>query len=385
MIWNLFKVVYLSFFSSIFSLTLDLSVIKTNQTSAEGEPLSDYVEQTFLLLPIKIGTPPQNINAKLSIQTQFFWMLSPIAKGYGGGYNNSISSTYQLKKEMHYIKFSNTNINGITSRERMMIENKFDLPDICFLLINQTVEEPTIKNYIFYYDAIIGLSISFDYYGRRYNFLGELQSSYKIKSRRFSVEINNSKGKLIIGETPEKMDKDSNHSHYHVIKTGDKDRVLYKVALDSFYITTIIPPNNIFSDFHYVNQTAAFSLETENIEIPITFFTIIRNNFILKHLSNGNCKEHDDGNYLFYTCKKELKLFDTLSLVFEGWTYKLEEKDLWNINDETNKKKFMLVYKKKGNENSWILGLLFIKKYLTMFDMDLGRIVIYSSNENVIQ
>ena len=60
----------------LFSLTLDLSVIKTNQTSAEGEPLSDYVEQTFLLLPIKIGTPPQNINAKLSIQTQKIYTFS---------------------------------------------------------------------------------------------------------------------------------------------------------------------------------------------------------------------------------------------------------------------------------------------------------------------
>lgn len=384
MFWNLFIFVSLSSFSLIFSLILDLSVIKTNQTS-EGEPLSDYVDQTFLLLPIKIGTPSQNIIAKLSIQTQFFWMLSPIAKDFEGGYNSSLSSTYQLKKEMHYIKFSNTNINGITSRERMMIENKFDLPDLCFLLINQTIEEPIIKNYIFYYDAIIGLSISFNYYGRRYNFLGELQSSYKIQNRRFSVEINNSKGKLIIGETPEKMNKDSNHSHHHAIKTGDKNRVLYKVALDSFYITTFIPPNNILTDFHYVNQSASFSLETGTIEVPLTFFSIIRNNFILKHINNGNCKEHDDGNYVFYTCKKEIKLFDALSLVFDGWTYKLEEKDLWDINEEANNKKLLLVYKKKGNENSWNLGLAFLKKYLTMFDMDVGRIVIYFSNNNNIQ
>lgn len=384
MLWNLFIVACLSFFSLVFSLTLDLSVIKTNLTS-EGDPFSDYIGQTFLLLPIKIGTPSQNINAKLSIQTQFFWMLSPIAKDFEGGFNSSLSSTYQIKNEMHYIKFSNTNINGITSRERMMIENKFDLPDLCFLLINQTIEEPIIKNYISYYDAIIGLSISFDYYGRRYNFLGELQSSYKIQNRRFSVEINNSKGKLIIGETPEKILKDSNHSHHHAIKTGDKNRVLYKVALDSFYITTVISPNNILTDFHYVNQTASFSLETDTIDVPLTFFSILRSTFILKHIRDGNCKEHDDGNYLFYTCKKEIKLFDALSLVFDGWTYKLEEKDLWDINDEVNNKKLLLVYNKKGNENSWNLGLAFIKKYLTMFDMDVGRIVIYFSNNNIIQ
>ena len=346
------------------SLSLNFSLLRPNTSPS-----------IYMLTHLSFGDPSRELNAKFSFNTQFFWVLGKTAKQ--NGYDESLSKTYQKKREMNYIKYSNTNITGVPSREMIVYNDKFNISDFCFLLINQTIDDPHIKNFMEKYDCIIGLSLSFDYNARRYNFIGELQNTYKVSKRMFYLNFNGSS--IVIGESPPSIQNDTKHSHIHRINVDDRGKVVYRLLLDSFFISYSTEHKNK-SLFTFVNQSAIFSVETSAIEIPYEFYSAMRQTIFAVYIKENICKEHDEDNYLYITCKEEFSNLNSLSLVFEGWTYKFSYDDIWEEAPDKSHR-LLLVNNKTRKEKMWVLGICFMRKFLTVFDIDLGQVIIYSNNQ----
>jgi hypothetical protein len=233
------------------------------------------------------------------------------------------------------------------------------------------------KNY--YESGIIGLDIEGDPFKSGYayetNLISQLKKRNLIKKETFNFKyINEDEGILIIGEYPEYYDS------------------AYKN-----YTNTAIE-----HDFVYAKWQVDFSINYNQISLSDTSFTLfeiekgfifgnnlfleeIQKSFFNYYINNGKCSKEsfniENKTIIYFVCDKNVKINEMKELKF------IERRHL-NVEFIFTYKDLFYKYKNKiyylivfSDDNNWILGKPFFKKYQLIFDKDKKTIGYYKIYE----
>ena len=228
------------------------------------------------------------------------------------------------------------------------------------------------------------------------DFFNELKINELIKEYYFTIlyeEKNNILtetnseylGIIIIGESPDMFNKD---------KYKEEDKIITNGKGFSLYVNQI-----------KYNSSNNYVYSEENIEIKIKFNTVfisssyiyqkeINNTFFKELFNNQLCTfELVDENiftnkYIIYSCKNNEQFKESMktfpSLIFEiktkNLTFIFTYKDLFQLYN--NRFYFMIIFREEKYsryQTSWIMGEIFLRKYLTVFNFDAQTISFYKN------
>ena len=261
-------------------------------------------------------------------------------------------------------------------------------------------------NDMFYEYGIIGLKILSSTYLSELDFIKALKLSNYTNSYSFHLffeyrtkngfAINDNKGYFLIGEkltdNKEEVDKieyiNCVSLKYRRLAWGMYFEHVYSKYNDNYIeeITNITNSSEIIANFpyikgvpgyfEYINRIFFDELFEKNICSNITFY---RHDLYSNYTSFG------------YSCDSNSKLFmDNLNTKFPDLifynrdinkNFTLTKKDLfaYNTNDNSDNNLYFLIVDGIDDEERWILGIPFLKKYVISYDLDSKRIGYYEN------
>ena len=309
--------------------------------------------------------------------------------------DNIYLTQYQSYKDFFKMKAYEGNINNKTNFLR--VEDIFDDDHYYF-------------NDMYYEYGIIGLKILSSTYLSELDFIRALKLSNYTNSYSFHLYFenntkngfatNDNKGYFLIGEklTDNKTEVDEIESincvtlKYKRLAWGMYFEHVYSKYNDNYIeeITNITNSSEIIANFpyikgvpgyfEYINQIFFDELFEKNICSNITFY---RHDLYSNYTSYG------------YTCDSNSKLFmDKLNnkfpdLIFYNHdinrNFTLTKKDLfaYNTNDNTDNNLYFLIVDGIDDEERWILGIPFLKKYVISYDFDSKTISYYENYRKI--
>jgi hypothetical protein len=314
---------------------------------------------------VSIGSNYQTIPMRLSFKYYHSFIT---IKNYTGGdfikFDPEKSNTYEkMNFGERFFVFINIR-KGIDSKERFNLkskDNKFIYCDnIEFLLATDLVDN--ISG-----DLGMKLSTKDEQFNRllNFSFIINLHKNNYIKHQIFSINFfNENKGEIIIGNSPDDYSNlDIGTYKYSYVPINDdgyswgfKDLVSY------------LDKKKINIKFEY----AEFQIES-NIISPVHNYLQKINETFFNNLSNDNkCIFVNNNNYFhFYHCDQNINItnFPILKIYQKdiNYTFELSSDDLF---EDIGDRKYFLVNFFYNNDNKWILGKPFLKKYNFTYNFD---------------
>ena len=347
----------------------------------------NYIE--FLLRPqlygkIKIGSPKQIIYLLISTDINYFSIESnslntkfydPIKSSTFVNSNNQFTFYEENYKSGFYCTDQFYFINNINNLQKEEIYN-----NVTFMYINDFSKQ---NNY--YIDinnnelsGIIGLQYPKSY--PIFNILKALKDQNIISKNIWSIKYINSQPYLIIGENP-----------YITDNIEEKRTNSYSSGFYNYWYL-------FFNDIKIGNiklneeRIAQYSPQIGVIIGVKEYKNYIKKNFFDELINKNKCSEKsinfNNKIYTYYECDKNINLnnFENLEFIHQELSYIfiLDKNDLFiDVND---KKYFLCIFPEVNryqNENNWIFGTPFIKKYNFVFDQDIKKILFYEDNANI--
>lgn len=225
------------------------------------------------------------------------------------------------------------------------------------------------------------LSLTHKYLNESYSFIHSLRRNKVINNLSFSfVPGKYSKdglNKIIFGQISQEILNKKHALHLYV----GKEDIDWTLQLDYFLL--IFSKETGLSPMLYNNATMAASIQSneKNIIAPPSF--IFSLNKFLSH-NYGKLKCLFVNQIVQCRCSTYRKLFDSINFVIQGAIFKLSpesmfEKDEYPFNFvETDYCNLKIT---RNNEEKWIIGTVFLKKYISVFDYDKNKISFYSNEE----
>jgi len=321
-----------------------------------------YLETNYYT-NISIGSNNQIIPMRLSFK--YYHSFITIANYTGGDFikfDPDKSTSYEKKNfGERYFVFINIK-KGIDSKERFNLKSKDNKLIYCdnieFILATDLVDNIS---------GDLGMKISTkdDQFNRllNFSFIINLYKNNYIKYPIFSINFfNENKGEIIIGNTPDDYSNLETYKYSYVpineeeYSWGFKDLVSY------------LDKKKINIKFEY----AEFQIESNIISPVINYLQKINETFF-HNLSNENkCIFVNNNNYFhFYHCDKRINIanFPILKIYQKdiNYTFELTSNDLF---EDIGNRKYFLVNFLNNNDNKWILGKPFLKKYNFTYNFD---------------
>ena len=243
-----------------------------------------------------------------------------------------------------------------------------------FLLINNHSIESQMDNNIF------GLT----FYSRRFSgqqFIYLLKNNKIIDSYNFYFKYNekDENGNLIIGNFPHEIDKNYDEKLLKLINLNIKNNeFLWKFSIDEIYFD-----DKIINEKNFIE----IKIDIKGIIGTEKYNQYFKSNFIDKNNNKCQIDFSEDKKYKFYYCDKnvdisKIKIIKFNSKVFNS-SFEFNYKDLWIEFNE--KLYYQIIFKNfilnNENDNNWIFGELFLKKYLLLFNQDKNVIGIYENKK----
>ena len=408
----IFKIIFLSIIPLLKSSNLNnISYIKISfYTKYQNKSLLSTYYYNDIYSKLKIGSNNQQIEMKLQLNNFPLYLVDKksVSKNFIP-YIQQDSDTYiSYNKSFFYDKDF---ISGFTSKDNFIINSKH--VDLLFILVDQMSYFPTISP-----GSIgFGLSPSSSYKAKNVNFIEQLKRNNIISDYSFSICFNNKNnykndfGEMLIGADMDEIKNDFKNKNKIIIKSGTNKRqidwgFMFKdVELinnsnnNSNYTKSCFCNDDAFLDFSYefLISTKPFSYSIKKI-----FFNnlIQEKKCLIEEIKNPNFNNY---NFRIVKCDKSIKDyiiknfpiikfnikdFNSLSLNF---TYE----DLFFIENDYIYFKIILHNIENENEyqivldlcedNRWIFGKLFFKKYNISLNMDKKTIIFYFDNnkENI--
>ena len=352
------------------------------------EKFIEYYMQGDYRGHINIGTPPQNVKIQFNSEKYGLSMIED--SNETEYYNKKLSSSLQKTDiyDSNY-RFSKPIIlNDSIIFEKYDINSKkntkININNYPFIYLNSDENEFNIKE-----DSKAFINIGMKIYCSWTNELCEsipyyLKQKKQTNSYSFNViySKNNYDMSFIIGEEP----------HIYSPSIYSENNLIYSKALISsrvvkwvlefkfFYLNEsyIINKN---TDLNYISVSdddkkifidskarLEFLFDMDVIISERQFFFSINRTYFSKYTDQCNLT-HVPKKYLIFTCDKNFntKNFPTLYFFHQeyNYTFELNGKDLFMTKGD--KKYFLIVYD-YSNSSPWIMGKIFLKKYLFLFD-----------------
>ena len=362
--------VYFSFLFCFIHNTLILP-FKNNRFQKNNLSLKEIVSNE-IFTEIKLGNPEQKIKLQLTFLSHYIF----ITKDY---YHINKSSTYS-KLEVKEKKYSSKemDIKGYLSTEKLNIQNNI-LSNFSFIYIENT----TINNYNrTLKNCLLGLRPKPYYY--QVNLLQQLKQNNLTESYIYSIKYNNeNEGEIIIGKYP------------HEYNINYKEEKLKIISAEIF--ASKFDWSTQFKNITYGNITKEYTL---NGEFSLDYSGIIGTKqykeeidklFFNQLFNNGSCSYdqipfgNDNFVHLFiYICNKDINIINFTSLNFFHYDLNMSFTFGRDLFKEFNGKKYFMVFLPEYNINRWILGEIFLKKYLIVLEQNKGIMGFYYDIETKI-
>ena len=327
-----------------------------------------YFTKNNISTLIEIGTPYQKIPFYIKLDE---FPISILGNKNKGKYNEIKSNTYNKEEECDYY-FYKGNFEGCISNDIFNIKN--EKIKFSFLLINNHSIESQMDNNIF------GLT----FYSRRFSgqqFIYLLKNNKIIDSYNFYFKYNekDENGNLIIGNFPHEIDKNYDEKLLKLINLNIKNNeFLWKFSIDEIYFD-----DKIINEKNFIE----IKIDIKGIIGTEKYNQYFKSNFIDKNNNKCQIDFSEDKKYKFYYCDKnvdisKIKIIKFNSKVFNS-SFEFNYKDLWIEFNE--KLYYQIIFKNfilnNENDNNWIFGELFLKKYLLLFNQDKNVIGIYENKK----
>ena len=348
----------------------------------------NYIE--FLLQPqlygkIKIGSPEQIIYLLISTDTSYFSIESnslnnkfyePNKSSSFVNSNNQFTFYEENYKSGFYCTDQFKFINNLNNLKKEEIYN-----NVTFMYINE-FSKPNNNYYIDINNnelsGIIGLQYPKSY--PIFNIFKSLKDKNIITKNIWSIKYINSQPYLILGENlyitdniEEKRTNSYSTGYYNYWYLFFNDIKIGNTKLNEERIAQYSPQLGVIIGVK----------EYKNYIKKIFFDELINKNKCSEKSINFNKKI-----YSYYECDNDINInnFEKLEFIHQELSYIfiLDKNDLFiDVND---KKYFLCIFPEENryqNENNWILGTPFVKKYNFVFDQDIKKILFYDENTNI--
>lgn len=338
----------------------------------EGLETMEDILNNEIYTDIKIGTPIQTINAKITFSSSTFYITN--ISGYQ--YDPQKSSTYKIEndyeKEYYLEDFSK---GYICSDSIYFIDYKTKkqtpLTSFFFILPTERKSESS---------SLKSAQIGFKLYSSTNceQIMDNLKKKEILNNNVIFIKFSKkqSNGILYIGDFPHNFDK-----NYYSINSFYKTKVTYLDHIPSWNIQ--------FEEILYDTNTKAkfrqcdFIYDFGGILAPNDYYEYIKNTFFNNLINKGECYENEiKDNYQTFKCKGSAQIKTFKTLIFKSkdlkYNFELNYEDLFLSNK--GEYYFLIVFKNNYEPNNWIFGKPFLKKYDFVLDFERKEIGFYGKN-----
>ena len=401
-----------------FSLIFPFTTIEKEEpelTTSYNVTITNEIMKNILLnelfIKLEIGTPPQKLNLRISVNSNNFFISKNTAtfeqiypKKVGEFYfDKSKSSTFQYQpnkkgeiffSHIHESEKVMDNMNFYSTKKS---KNQINIKNFEFFLANK-VNGPN--------HGIVGLK-NYPYVEKRDDFFSSLKKYNLTKNKIWYIDFDskNKNGKLVMGNYP--------HFDENIIKTGkykffnlNHFEKIYSVITNEKWDTTwglnfnkIYFENKDNGSFYEIlnkNENCKNVILNPNFGVIIgthSFKFIFEKTFLNKFLDNKICyqpymsltRNYEQKSFYYYYCKADYieqmkKEFNTI--LFEHKEFKFNFS--LDFDDLYVRKKdyiYLRIIFEQSNSN-WVFGSPFFSKYSFIFDSESKEIGFYSPNIN---
>ena len=343
----------------------NIPTIDSNLRSTFEIPTENEMEFKTVI-NVCLGTKPQCFNLGVQTNTFYIWVHSFNSRETNSDskinvFDYTKSTTIQRNNNFFKKILFGRRIIGFEARDILTINGK-DYSKINFLILESSESLRMI-------DGFIGLGYTPNNDERKFSIILQLFENGVIPHKVFSQKYYTpQKGLLTIGEIPKNIIKD--YTHYGRCSALDKviDGKRYKnnnweCKIDSIYYgdneknKIPIPGNK--------EQRMSFLSYRKRSFVPFEIFEQIGKTYLKKEIKEGKCTVKHELRYSFYECDSDISI-QNITFVFGDWEFKVNSKDLFNLNKEGNKKQLILYH--KDNFEVFLLGRSILKGFEMVYD-----------------
>ena len=338
---------------NFYKLVLPLKTLNNTQHSNDFESLLSNLTYTTL----EIGTPPQTINFFFSVYQKSINLTSENCHNINS-FDIKSSSTFNKSSDYNFLAN-----DTLYLKTNITTSNKVEIKNVEFF-----VNENNLNNKLC---GIFGFKIKDDFEIKYLaeNYIGQFIKNSIIKYDTLSFINYNGEDYLILGEYLNYIFPNIPSINWTYVQTRDDYQFYYDVNMKEIY----------YNNIHLTNVTRMELNPFYNFIVGTSFYEdSIKINHFDNYIKNNICNIQNYNNeYKYFVCnskKYEIKNFPNLYIVNLGLehTFELTNNDLFLKIDDNYYFKIIFPITKL-NPDRWILGKVFLRKYLVEF-----------SNSNVI-
>ena len=309
----------------------------------------NYTEFNHPIINLCLGTPKQCLPFKVSLNTNFSYVID--YNIFGIGFEKEKSETYIHSGSIIQLKDKKYNLEGYESFDILQIENnELKKGYFKFFIINKGFKYTN-------YCGVIGFKNSS--YNSFVNFIklyGNLNEKYALEIKTYNKGKN---GLITFGI--------NNFNDYNKI-TKINENNPFEINLNEIILFNNL---NDYSTIINLNEKVMISPEHNKIFCPENFLIFLVRNFFNKFNKSGlnacSVKE-EKGVYKYLLCNSFLLNESSMYIyfIFGKWNIKFSFNVLFKkINEKTLIFNIMTII----NENKWIFGNLFFRYYDMVYDI----------------
>ena len=212
-----------------------------------------------------------------------------------------------------------------------------------------------------------------------YNFIKQLKKANAIKNYYFTIKYtDDTHGNLIIGDLPENYDNKFRGIEFkdtYVINPDDPSS--WNMKIDSIYTKLVNNEDktDLGSTSLFFRLNLAMTIGTKE------YLEELKKSFMDEQINNELCLELKSTYYYSYYCKKNVNFSKMKNLYFYNkeldYNFEFTYKDLFFYNELDTNYYFLIKFETSQN-NRWLIGESFFKKYQLIFNQEKKKIGIYT-------
>lgn len=329
--------------------------------------ISIYDNNNTVLLPIKLGTPKQDLNVLIDTGSLMFWVReyndNPNQTTFNSGFVFENSSSFKTNNDSQMVMHNTLSTIGRNAYETLNIET-IDLNQYPFILVDHSNLGKSI-------DGVFGLA----YNQSSSSILSTLLSQQIISQRIFLLDIANEL--LQIGSFPEDIQNDIEHFSYCRVNQTIRNmpNKSWKCFLTGIYSqgnSTNYIQEDIYIEFNSIINAVLVSYGL--LYNLFTYFLPIEYKdkcalIVRKKWFTVECNEFTD-----------LTLLSDLKLQFGSMTIVVPKEKLFSQQGKT----YVLLFKTHSKFDYWKIGLPVLRQFKIVFDIDKSIVGFYSNKSLVI-
>jgi cathepsin D len=344
------------------------------EPSYPGISLIDMEDKKYAV-KVTIGDPPQNFLLLFDTSSLQTWVRDSNCQ-----YCSFVKNTFEITEntKIHKNKtITITNLAGVIKGK--IIEDNIAVENLRSNKMNFVVV--TEDNLYDNADGVLGMSYTLPQSTpnvnsgsiqdpKSYSFLEKLHTAKVIKERIFTLKFKEEGSKITIGSLPSLFNQ----------KNITRCKIKQDLKNWNCAISHVLFSNeyNFYKAQNLTDVYAHFSSSTSHILIPEEHLEMFNRTYSL----NNSCTIKTDGKKSYILCNKntyDISHAPPLNLLINGYAYVIPSNDLFEeiYSESYNQYYLFKIFFISTPNKQWILGHVFLKQYITIFDRESNSMGFY--------